>query len=137
MLLSYPDQDIKDLLAVSRNIAVVGLSPKENRPSNMVGRYLQEVGYRVIPINPGQSEILGAVSYPELNDVPEQIDIVNIFRRPEDTPPIVEQAVALGAKAVWMQQGVVNQDAAAIARNGELMCIMDFCIKIEHARLLA
>ena len=135
MFLPYPDSQIRELLKSSRTIAVVGLSPKESRPSNMVGRYLQERGYKVIPVNPGQKEILGEVCYPDLESVKERIDIVNIFRRPEDTPPIVEQAVAAGAKAVWMQQGVVNEDAAGLAREGGLVCIMDFCIKIEHARL--
>ena len=135
MFLPYPDSQLRELLHSSRTIAVVGLSPKENRPSNMVGRYLQETGYKVIPVNPGQKEILGEVCYPDLASVEEKIDIVNIFRRSEDTPPLVEQAVAAAAKAVWMQQGVVNEDAAALARKGGLMCIMDFCIKIEHARL--
>ena len=137
MFLPYPDSQIKELLHSSNTIAVVGLSPKENRPSNMVGRYLKEKGYRIIPVNPGQKEILGEVCYPDLDSVGEKIDIVNIFRRPEDTPPIVEQAVAAGVKAVWMQQGVVNQDAAGLAREAGLMCIMDFCIKIEHARLFS
>ena len=136
MFLPYPDNDIKDLLVSSKNIAVVGLSPKEKRPSNMVGRFLIEKGYHVIPVNPGQSEILGNTCYPDLLAIPEDVDIVNIFRRSEDTPPIVEQAVAIGAKAVWMQQGVVNQDAADRARKNGLMCIMDFCIKIEHERLI-
>ena len=137
MFLPYPDSQIKDLLESSLTIAVVGLSPKESRPSNMVGQYLQEIGYKVIPVNPGQKEILGELCYPDLASVEERIDIVNIFRRPEDTPPIVEQAVSSGAKAVWMQQGVVNEDAAGLARKGGLMCVMDFCIKIEHARLFA
>ena len=135
MFLPYPDSQIKELLQSSHTIAVVGLSPKENRPSNMVGRYLQEQGYKVIPVNPGQKEILGEVCFPDLASVKEKIDIVNVFRRSEDTPPIAEQAVAAGARAVWMQQGVINQDAADLARKGGLMCIMDFCIKIEHARL--
>ena len=136
MFLPYPDSEIRELFSSSKVIAVVGLSPKENRPSNMVARYLQENGYKIVPVNPAQSEILGNACYADLSAVPDKIDIVNIFRRSEDTFPIVEQAVASGAKAVWMQQGIVNEQAAEMARKNGIICIMDFCLKIEHNRLL-
>ncbi|PIE64763.1 MAG: CoA-binding protein [Desulfobacterales bacterium] len=135
MTLPYSDNDIKALLDISRNIAIVGLSPKENRPSHMVARYLRTHGYRIIPVNPGQHEILGYRCYSDLSEIEEHVDIVNIFRRSEDTPPVVEQAAAIGARVVWMQQGIMNEKAATTAKKNGLICIMDSCIKIEHARL--
>ena len=123
---------IKKILENSISIAVVGLSPKENRPSNMVGRYLLEAGYTVIPVNPGHNEILGKKCYPSLADINEQVDIVDIFRRSEDFMPVVEQAIAIGAKVVWMQLGIVNPQAAALAEEAGLTVIMDRCIKIDH-----
>ena len=123
---------IKKILENSISIAVVGLSPKENRPSNMVGRYLLEAGYTVIPVNPGHNEILGKKCYPSLADINEQVDIVDIFRRSEDVMPVVEQAIAIGAKVVWMQLGIVNPQAAALAEEAGLTVIMDRCIKIDH-----
>jgi len=127
--------DIGKLLKRVTTIAVVGLSPKESRPSNMVARYLLEAGYKVIPVNPGQTEILGEVCYPDLLSVPESIEIVNIFRRSEDVPPIVEQAVEIGAQAVWMQQSIINDDAAELARSKGLFVVMDRCIKVDHNNL--
>ena len=127
--------DIGKLLKQITSVAVVGLSPKESRPSNMVARYLMETGYKVIPVNPGQSEILGEVCYPDLFSVPEQIEIVNIFRRSEDVLPIVEQAVDIGARAVWMQQGIINSEAAELARQKGLFVVMDRCIKVDHNSL--
>ncbi len=131
------DKQIKRLLRSARTIAVVGLSPKDSRPSNMVGRYLQAAGYRIIPVNPGQDKIFGTPCYADISAVPEQIDIVNIFRLPEHVLPIVKQAIAVRAGAVWMQQGIINERAAQMAREAGLDCIMDRCIKIEHARLFA
>ncbi|MBW1636457.1 MAG: CoA-binding protein [Deltaproteobacteria bacterium] len=127
--------DIGKLLKQITSIAVVGLSPKESRPSNMVARYLIESGYKVIPVNPGQSEILGEVCYPDLFSVPEQIEIVDIFRRSEDVLPIVEQAVDIGARAVWMQQGIINSEAAELARRKGIFVVMDRCIKVDHNTL--
>ena len=131
-------QDIsgaRNLLAHSEIIAVVGLSPKEVRPSNMVARYLMEAGYTVIPVNPGQHEILGQKCYPSLHEIPADIDIVNVFRRSEDVYPITESAVALGAKGVWMQEGVINTDAASYAREHGLMVVMDRCIMVDHQNM--
>ncbi len=128
--------EISRLLRESKNIAVVGLSPKANRPSNQVASYLIEAGYNIIPVNPGQQEILGRKCYPDLESVPEAIDIVDIFRRSEDMGPIIESAIGAGAKVVWMQQGIVNEVAAARAREAGLTVIMDRCLKVDHRNLL-
>ncbi len=128
--------EIADILKTSKTIAVVGLSPKSERPSNDVARYLISAGYTVIPVNPGQSEILGRTCYPDLSSVPEAIDIVDIFRRPEHVLPIVEEAIKIKAKVVWMQEGVVHEEAAKKARAAGLKVIMDRCLKVDHANLL-
>ena len=128
--------EISRLLKKSKNIAVVGLSPKANRPSNQVALYLIEVGYNVIPVNPGQEEILGRKCYPDLESVSEPIDIVDIFRRSEDVGPIIESAIGVGARVVWMQKGIVNEEAAARAREAGLTVIMDRCLKVDHQNLL-
>ena len=125
-------QEIEKILEKSVSIAVVGLSPKENRPSNLVGRYLIDAGYTIIPVNPGHTEILGKKCYPSLTEINEQVDIVDIFRRSEDVLPIVEEAITIGAKIIWMQLGVVNHQAAARAEEAGLTVIMDRCIKIDH-----
>ena len=124
--------EIKKILGKSVSIAVVGLSPKENRPSNLVGRYLIDAGYTVIPVNPGHTEILGKTCYPSLSNVNEPVDIVDIFRKSEDVLPIVEEAISIGAKVIWMQQGIVNHQAAARAEEAGLSVVMDRCIKIDH-----
>ena len=125
-------RQIKEILGQARSIAVVGFSPKDNRPSNMVGRYLIEAGYRVFPVNPGQSEICGLSCYPNLVAIPAPVDIVDIFRRPEEVLPVVEEAIGIGARVVWMQQGIVNHEAAALAEAAGLTVIMDRCLKVEH-----
>ncbi|PLX48921.1 MAG: CoA-binding protein [Desulfobulbaceae bacterium] len=127
--------EIKEILARTKTIAVVGLSPKENRPSNDVARYLMAAGYTIIPVNPGQSEILGQKCYAALTDIPEPVDLVDIFRRADEVGPVVDQAIAMGAKVVWMQQGIVNEEAAQAARKAGLTVIMDRCLKVEHAAL--
>ena len=123
---------IKKLLTTAKTIAVVGLSPKESRPSNMVARYLIEAGYTIIPVNPGQEEILGLDCYPDLGSIPVPVDIVDIFRRSEDVAPIVAEAIAVGAKAVWMQEGVIHAEAARTARAAGLLVVMDRCLKTVH-----
>ncbi len=128
--------EISQILKGFRTIAVVGLSPKENRPSNQVARYLVEAGYNVIPVNPGQEEILGRKCYPDLESIPEAVEIVDIFRRSEDIPPIVSSAINIKAKVVWMQLGIVNDDAATEAKKAGLSVIMDRCIKIDHQNLI-
>ena len=107
--------DEKKILNSSRVVAVVGLSPKPDRPSHRVARYLKKNGYKIIPVTPKATEILGEVGYPDLSSVPEPVDVVDIFRRSEEVPAIVEEAIKIGAKAVWMQEGVVNEEAAARA----------------------
>jgi predicted CoA-binding protein len=130
--------EIGRLLRQSRTIAIVGLSPKESRPSNMVGRYLLDAGYTIFPVNPGQETLLGRQCYPDLSALPEQVDIVDIFRKSEDIPEVVEQILALPQlpRAIWMQQGIVHEEAANRARNRGVMVIMDRCIKIDHRNLL-
>ena len=125
----------KEILNSSRSIAVVGLSPKSDQPSYRVASYLKERGYRVIPVNPSASEILGEPSYPDLVSVPEPVDVVDIFRRAEEVSAIVEEAIAIGAKVVWMQEGVVNEEAAARARGAGLLVVMDRCMLKEHQKL--
>ena len=123
------------ILNTSRIVAVVGLSPRPERPSYRVASYLKEQGYRITPVNPQVKEILGERSYPELVSIPEPIDVVDIFRRAEDVPAIVEEAIKIGAKAVWMQEGVINEEAAAQAREAGLLVVMDKCMLKEHQRL--
>jgi len=128
--------EISRILKKYKTIAVVGLSPKENRPSNQVARYLMEAGYTIIPVNPGQSKILGQTCYPDLKAIPDPVEIVDIFRRSEDIPPIVESAIEIGAKVVWMQLGIINKEAAARAREAGLTVIMDRCLQIDHQDLV-
>ena len=123
------------ILSTFRAVAVVGLSPKPDRPSNRVAKYLKEQGYRVIPVNTYAKEILGETCYPDLSSIPEPVDVVNIFRRPEAVPPIVEEAIEIGAKAVWMQEGVINEEAAARAKEAGLLVVMDRCMLKEHGKL--
>jgi len=123
------------ILKESRVIAMVGLSETWYRPSNFAAKYLIEYGYRIIPVNPAYKEVLGEKCYPNLLDIPEQVDVVDIFRRPKDVPPLVEEAIEIGAKVVWMQLGIVNEEAAERARNSGLDVVMNRCMKIEHARL--
>jgi predicted CoA-binding protein/cytochrome c-type biogenesis protein CcmH/NrfF len=126
---------LRDLLARARVIAVVGLSARAERPSHDVAAYLQAHGYRIIPVNPAYTEILGEKCYARLQDVPEPIDIVDCFRKSADIPPVVEDAIAAGAKAVWMQLGIVNDAAARRATEAGLDVVMNRCTKIEHAAL--
>lgn len=123
---------ITKIFETCKIIAVAGLSPKENRPSNQVARYLQKVGYKIVPVNPGQSEILGERCYPDLVSIPFSVDIVDIFRRSDQVEPIVRDAIKIGAAVVWMQQGVIHQIAARAAGQAGLQVIMDRCIKIDH-----
>ncbi len=126
---------IADLLRTYRTIAVVGLSGKRFRPSYGVSEYMQRAGYRIIPVNPRETQVLGEKSYATLEDVPEPVEIVDIFRRSEFVPEIVDAAIRAGAKAIWMQEGVVHEEAAAKARAAGLDVVMDRCILKEHRRL--
>lgn len=114
---------------------MVGCSPKPDRPSNFVAKYLIDNGYNVIPVSPKDDEILGRRCYPTLLDIPEPVEVVDLFRRSEQVPPHVDEAISIGAKAVWMQQGIRNDEAAEKARQAGLDVVMDRCIKVEHHRL--
>ena len=129
-------EKIRQILKDSKTIAVVGLSPKAHRPSHQVACYLMAAGYTIIPVNPGQDSILGLTCYPNLLAIPTQVDLVDIFRRPETVLPIVEDAIAIGAKYIWMQEGIVNEEAAAKAKAAGRAVIMDRCTKIDHMNLL-
>jgi len=124
------------ILREFRNIAVVGLSANSERPSYRIANYLAEQGYNIIPVNPNTQEVLDKTSYPDLGSIPEKVDVVEIFRRPEDVMPVVEEAIKTGAKAVWMQEGIVNEEAAARARGAGLLVVMDKCMFKEHQRLI-
>ncbi len=134
---TYQDQgEILRILHEARTVAVVGLSPNELRASNFVGFYLKRHGYRVVPVNPTAQEVLGEACYPSLADVPFPIDVVDVFRTPEAVPGIAAEAVEVGAKALWLQFGVISFEGAEIARRGGLAVVMDRCLKVEHARYL-
>ena len=136
ILSSQQVASIRRILNDSRTIAVVGLSPKPHRPSHQVARYLMESGYIIIPVNPGQDRILGLPCYPNLRAIPGTVDLVDIFRRQEKVMPIVKDAIAIGAKYIWMQEGIVNVEAAARAEAAGLVVVMDRCTKIDHMNLL-
>jgi predicted CoA-binding protein len=129
------DDQIKELLTQAETVAVVGASGNPDRSSYGIMKKLQDVGYRVIPVNPRETEILGEKSYPSLSDIPQKVDIVDVFRRAEDTPPIADEAVKIGAKALWLQTGISNDDAAARAEAGGLTVVMDACLGTLHAIL--
>jgi predicted CoA-binding protein len=126
---------LRRILKDCRTIAVVGLSAEWHRPSYFAAKYMQQHGYRIVPVNPKYPEILGEKSYPRLEDIPFPVDMVDVFRREADVPPIARSAVAIGAKCLWQQLGVKNQEADGIARAAGLESVMDRCVKIEHARL--
>jgi hypothetical protein len=130
------DEEMKEILLNTKTIASVGLSGNEEKVSHWVGVYLQGEGYRVIPVNPTAEKILGEKSYPDLESVPEKIDVVQVFRRPEDVPPVVDEAIKVGAKVVWMQEGIVNEEAAQKARDAGLQVVMDACMRATHKRLI-
>ena len=118
-----------------RTVAIVGASPNPERPSYRVASYLMEHGYQVIPVNPNAPVILGNTSYPDLSSIPEKVEVVDIFRKSEEVMPIVEEAIKIRAKVVWMQEGVINEEAAAKARGAGLLVVMDKCMLKEHQRL--
>ena len=130
------DNYLRKLLTEARNVAVVGISPRVNRPSYAVASYLRDVGYRIFPVNPAMESWNGLPVYDAVSEIPEQIDIVDIFRRPLQVGSVVGDAIAAGAGAVWMQQGIVNEDAAQAARDAGLDVVMDRCMLVEHHRLI-
>lgn len=130
------DTELKDILANSRTVAIVGLSPKEDAPSNMVARYLKEHGYTIFPVNPMCDQVLGEKCYPDLKSVPGPVDIVDIFRNIAAIPGIVDEAIQIGPKVVWMQLSLKHEEAAQKARSAGIRVVMDKCMKIEHSRIL-
>ncbi|HEY9841434.1 MAG: CoA-binding protein [Candidatus Sericytochromatia bacterium] len=135
--MAFNNDPIEPLLRTSRTIAVVGLSDSPARDSYRVARYLQGAGYKLYAVNPTIKEALGLKAYASLSELPESVDLVNVFRRPEFLPEIVDEAIASGAKALWLQYGVVHEAAARKARDAGLQVVMDRCIKVDHARLRA
>jgi predicted CoA-binding protein len=135
MALQTETPDKKTVLEQVKVIAVVGLSRRESRPGYYVPAYMHAAGYRIIPVNPYLEEALGEKAYPDLLSIPEPVDMVVIFRRSEDVPPVVDDAIEIGAKVVWMQLGIINEEAAAKARAAGLQVVMNSCIKIDHQRL--
>jgi uncharacterized protein len=127
---------IQRLILNARTVAVVGLSGNELRASNFVGYYLKRHGYTVVPVNPNEGRVLGELAYPSLRDVPVEIDVVDVFRNPDAVPELAHEAVEVGAKALWLQFGVISEEGARIAAGGGLDVVMDRCMKVEHARFL-
>lgn len=130
------DQMMKNILTSAKTIASVGLSSNQEKESYWIVSYLKEQGYRIIPVNPTANEILGEKAYPDLESIPDPIDVVQIFRRSEDVPPVVDSAIKAGAKVVWMQEGIVNEEAAQKARQAGLQVVMDACMRMTHRRLI-
>lgn len=126
---------LRRILIDNKRVAIVGLSDDWSRPSNFVGKYLLEHGFEVIPVNPKYDEILGQKCYADLKDIPTPVDMVDLFQRSDRIPPFVDDAIKIGAKVVWMQLGIVNEEAAQTARDAGLEVVMDRCVKIEYARL--
>ncbi len=125
---------IPKVLKESKTIAIVGLSPHPERSSYQVARYLKEHGYKIIPVNPAVTEVLGKKSYPSLLDIPEPVDVVDVFRHAADIPPIVEDAIAIGARVVWLQEGIIHEESAQRAKSAGLKVVMDHCMMKEHRR---
>ena len=135
IMMIIDDNKIEDILKNSKNIAIVGLSPKPHRDSYMVAYYMQEQGYRIFPVHPKAKEILGETVYPDLMHIPDPIDIVNVFRAPEKIVPVAEEAVRLNPKMFWMQLGIENNDAAHLLFDAGIMVVMNRCLKIEHMKM--
>lgn len=133
--MALAQDDVRKILTTAKTIAVVGLSNKPDRPSFEVAGYLKEAGYRIIPVNPAITEALGERAYASLRDIPERVDVVQIFRRPEDVPAVVDEAIAIGAKAVWMQPGAEHEGAAEKARRAGLLAVVGACMMVSHRRL--
>jgi predicted CoA-binding protein len=130
------DKEMKEILLSARTIASVGLSSNQEKESYWIVSYLKDQGYRILPVNPTATEILGEKSYPDLSSIPEKVDVVQVFRKPEDVPPVVDEAIKIGAKVVWMQEGVRHEEAAQKARAAGLQVIMDACMRATHRRLM-
>jgi len=130
------DKMMKEILLSAKTVASVGLSSNDEKESYWIVSYLKEQGYRIIPVNPTATEILGEKVYPDLESIPEKVDVVQVFRKSEDVPPVVDLAIAIGAKVIWMQEGIVNEEAAQKAREAGLQVVMDACMRATHRRLI-
>jgi hypothetical protein len=130
------DQRLKDILLSAKTIASVGLSSNQEKESYWIVSYLKEQGYRIIPVNPTATEILGEKVYPSLSAIPDKVDVVQVFRKPGDVPPVVDEAIQIGAKVVWMQEGIRHETAAQKARDAGLQVVMDACMRATHRRLI-
>ncbi len=130
------DKEMKEILLSIKTIASVGVSSNPEKESYEVVAYLKDQGYRIIPVNPTAKEIFDEKAYPSLSDIPDKVDVVQVFRKPEDVPPVVEEAIKIGAKVIWMQAGIVNEEAAQRAREAGLQVVMDACMRATHRRLI-
>jgi predicted CoA-binding protein len=130
------EKEMKDILLSAKTIASFGLSSNQEKESYWIVKYLQEQGYKIIPVNPTAAEILGEKAYPDLESIPVKVDVVQVFRKPEDVPPVVDSAIKIGAKVVWMQEGIVNEEAAQKAREAGLQVVMDACMRAAHRHLI-
>ena len=130
------DQMMKEILLSAKTIASVGLSSNPAKESYGIVQYLKDQGYRMVPVNPTASEIMGEKVYPDLSSIPEKVDVVQVFRKPEDVPPVVDDAIKVGAKVVWMQEGIVNEEAAQKARDAGVQVVMDACMRATNRRLI-
>ena len=130
------DKEMKEILLNTKTIASFGLSSNQEKESYWIVSYLKEQGYKIIPVNPTATEILGEKVYPNLESIPDKVDVVQVFRKSEDVPPVVDSAIAIGAKVVWMQEGIVNEEAAQKAREAGLKVVMDACMRATHRRLI-
>ena len=130
------DQEMKEILLAVKTIASVGLSSSDEKESYWIVSYLKEQGYRIIPVNPKATEILGEQVYASLSDIPDRVDVVQVFRKSEDVPPVVDEAIKIGAKVVWMQEGISNEEAAQKAREAGLQVVMNACMRATHRRLI-
>ena len=130
------DKIMKEILLSAKTVASVGLSSNQEKESYWIVSYLKEQGYRIIPVNPTATEILGEKVYPDLESIPEKVDVVQVFRKPEDVPPVVDSAIKIGATAIWMQEGISHEGAAQTARDAGLQVVMDACMRATHRRLI-
>ena len=130
------DKEMKEILESTKTIASFGLSSNQEKESYWIVKYLQDQGYRIIPVNPTATEIHGEKVYPDLESIPEKVDVVQVFRKSEDVPPVVESAIKIGAKVVWMQEGISNEEAAQKAREAGLKVVMNACMRATHRRLI-
>lgn len=130
------DKEMKEILLSTKTIASVGLSSNPAKESYGIVAYLKRQGYRIIPVNPTADEIMGEKAYPDLSSLPDKVDVVLVFRKPEDVPPVVDEAIKIGAKVVWMQEGIVHEEAAQKARDAGLQVVMDACMRATHQRLI-